>query len=107
MRETWSVESVEPNSLFDVDVLKATSGDRSLSLELPRGLIDLSSWKSFELELSKEESDGDLVMKGMVYKCAEGLLEISFHGLWLRMKHSGSCEFSEGDKVYLIIRRLD
>ncbi len=106
MKEIWDVKAVKEDPLFNVDVLSAEADGREMSLELPRGLVDLSGWRSFEVVVSEEEGDGDIVMKGVVYRCDEGRLEVSMHGLWLRMTVEGCDEFSDGDEVYVVVRRI-
>ncbi len=106
MGEVWSVKSVREDPMFNLDTLEAESDGRNLTLELPKGLVNLREWNSFEINISKEEEDGDVVMKGIVYKCEGNRLEISIYGLWLRADVS-KCDLSEGEEVYVIIRRLD
>ncbi len=107
MKGIWNVRAIKEDPLFNVDVLSAETDEKEMSLELPRGLVDLSDWRSLEVTVSRDEGDGDIVMKGVVYKCDEGRLEVSIHGLWLRMATDDCDEFSEGDEVYIVVRRID
>ncbi len=105
-----TLESLERDPLFDIDVarFKSKDGSITLTLELPRDLVKLRKGSKVLLNLG-EESDGDLVMKGVVYKVDEGgkRIEISFHGLWLRMSYKKNpFDLEEGREVYLVMKIL-
>lgn len=86
------LKSMRKDPLFEVDVLEFSSVDKSFEfiLEFPRGLLSLREGARAEMDLGESESDGDIVMKGIVYKVDENsrVVEISFHGLLFRMTYS-------------------
>lgn len=104
------LKSVERDPTFDIEIATFDSVDGSLqlSLELPRGLIVLKKGKKAVIDLGSEVADGDLVMKGIVYRIdgKRRKVEISFHGLWLRILYEKKNPFKldEGDKVYLSVK---
>lgn len=104
------LKSLRRDPLFDIDVLEFSSTDSSFEfiLEFPRGLLTLREGLEAEMELGESEGDGDIVMKGIVYKVDENsrTAEISFHGLLFRMKYHKQLPFniSEGSEVYLMLR---
>ncbi len=105
-----TLETLERDPVFDIDVAKFKSKDGSVifTLELPKDLVKLKKGSRVQLDLG-EESDGDLVMKGVVYKVDDGekRIEISFHGLWLRMSYKKNpFELEEGKEVYLVMKFL-
>ncbi len=105
-----TLEALERDPVFDIEVAKFKSKDGSivLSLELPKDLINLKKGSKVLIDLG-EEADGDLVMKGVVYKVDEGekKIEVSFHGLWLRMSYKRNpFDLEEGKEVYLVMKLL-
>ncbi len=105
-----TLESLERDPVFDIDVARFKSKDGSLvlTLELPKDLVRLKKGSKVLLNLG-EESEGDLVMKGVVYKVDEGekRIEISFHGLWLRISYrKNPFDLEEGREVYLVMKLL-
>ncbi len=103
-----TLETLERDPVFDIEVAKFKSKDGSLtlSLELPRDLIDLKKGSKVLIDLG-EEGEGDLVMKGVVYKVDEGekKIEISFHGLWMRISYKKNpFDLEEGKEVYLVMK---
>lgn len=104
------LKSVKEDPIFDIEVATFDSVDNSLqlALELPKGLVSLKKGRKALIDLRDEALDGDLVMKGLVYKIDdEGRkAEISFHGLWLRISYKKDNPFNleEGKEVYLSIR---
>jgi len=98
--------------LFNIDIMEASSKDNSIifTLEVPRGLIDLKDGTKLEVNITSKEEEGDLVMKGVVNKVdpEKKAAEISFFGLWMRLKYKKSIPFelNEGDEVYLSIKAI-
>ncbi len=98
--------------LFNIDVMEASSKDNSVTftLEIPRGLIEFKDGTKLEVNITSREEEGDLVMKGIVNKLdpEEKTAEISFFGLWMRLKCKKSIPFelNEGDEVYLSIKAV-
>ncbi len=104
------LDALDKDPVFDIEVarFKSKDGSISLSLELPRNLIDLKKGSKVLIDIG-EESDGDLIMKGVVYKVDEGekRIEISFHGLWLRMSYKKNpFNLEEGKEVYFVMKLL-
>ncbi len=102
------LETIDEDPIFDVEIAKFKTEDGSLrfSLELPKGLLNLKRGAKVVLDLG-EESEGDLVMKGIVHRVDEGgkTVEISFHGLWLRLSYrKNPFELEEGQEIYLIMK---
>ena len=103
------LRSIKEDPTFEVDLLEFSSVDDTLSftLEVPRGLLRLKKGDKAIFSLGEEE-EGDLVMKGLVYKVDDdsNSLEVSFHGLWLRMRYEKPLPFNltEGQKVYLTLK---
>jgi len=106
------LNSIRKDPIFDIDVLElsALDGSFDLTLEFPRGLLRLSEGSEAEVSLSEEEGDGDILMKGIVYKVDESskVAEVSFHGLLLRITYSKKPPFSlsQGSEVYLAMKFL-
>ncbi len=104
-----TLRSIKQDQTFELDVLKFSSENDSLTLtlELPKGLLNLKKGSKAVLIIGEEE-EGDLVMKGHVYRIDEDSkrIEISFHGLWLRMTYKGPLPFklAEGQDVYLTMK---
>ncbi len=108
-----TLETLERDPVFDIEVarFKSKDGAITLLLELPKDLRDLTNLKKGSKVLIDlgEEANGDLVMKGMVYKVDEGekRIEVSFHGLWLRMSYKKNpFDLEEGKEVYLVMKLL-
>ncbi len=105
-----TLKSIQQDEIFEVDILEFTSKDGTISftLEIPRGLLPLKKGMTASVELGEKEEDGDIVMKGLVYKVdvESKRLEVSFHGLWLRMisKKTLPFDLSEGQDVYLVMK---
>lgn len=106
------LKSIRKDPLFDIDVLEFSASDGSFEfiLEFPRGLLTLREGSEAEMRLGSEEEDADILMKGMAYKVddASKVIEISFHGLLLRMSYRGKppFELSEGSEAYLSLKFL-
>ncbi len=104
-----TLKSIRQDPTFELDVLKffSENGSLSLTLELPRGLLSIKKGSKATLTIGDEE-EGDLVMKGHVYRVDSDSrqVEISFHGLWLRMTYKSSLPFNlaEGQDVYLTMK---
>ncbi len=103
------LKSIRQDPTFELDILKFSSENDSLkfTLEVPRGLLNLKKGSKAILNIGEEE-DGDLVMKGRVYKIDNDSkrIEISFHGLWLRITYKGTIPFklAEDQEVYLVMK---
>ncbi len=104
-----TLKSIRQDPAFELDILKFSSENESLkfTLEVPKGLLKLKKGSKALLNIGEEE-DGDLVMKGHVYKVDNDSkrIEISFHGLWLRMTYKGPIPFKldEDQEVYLVMK---
>jgi len=104
------VRSVGRDPIFDIEVAKFNSVDGSLqlALELPKELVILKKGRKAMIDLRSEPQDGDLVMKGVVYRIDDikRKVEISFHGLWMRISYKKENPFNleEGKKIYLSIK---
>ncbi len=107
-----TLKSIRQDPAFELDVLRFSSENDSLTLtlELPKGFLILKKGSKAVLIIG-EEGEGDLVMKGHVYRADTNSrqVEISFHGLWLRMTYKSSLPFKlmEGQDVYLTMRFIN
>jgi len=103
------LSSIRSDPIFDIDILSFESLDGSFeaTLEFPKGLIELKEGMEADLTLG-EESEGDIIMKGIVYKFDDSskTIEISFHGLLMKLTYSRAAPFklSQGEEVYLTIK---
>ncbi|MEM2490108.1 MAG: hypothetical protein QXD92_03205 [Candidatus Korarchaeum sp.] len=104
------LKSLRKDPLFDLDVLEfsATDGSFEFTLEFPRGLLAFREGSEVEVSLGEEEENADVLMKGIVYRVddASKVIEVSFHGLLLRMTYRKRPPFdlSEGSEIYLSLR---
>ncbi|MCC6029517.1 MAG: DNA-directed RNA polymerase subunit 8 [Candidatus Korarchaeum sp.] len=103
------LSSIRSDPIFDIDILSFESLDKSFEaiLEFPKGLINLKEGMEAELTLG-EEGEGDIIMKGIVYKVDDSsrTIEISFHGLLMKLTYSRAPPFrlSQGEEVYLTVK---